>query len=188
VLVSGQHALNVVIRPAAPGDLPLLREWFPGGPPEKHAERLAAQQVGKAVYLVAWSRGRPVGHCLLKWEALTEKPLIAERLQKCSEVEDLFVHPDLRSQGIGSQLLRAAEEEAARRGYQRMGLDVGVDNPRARSLYERHGYEEAGFGEHRIGGTYVDENGCSRTWQETCIYLLKDLPRAAYLARSDEAE
>ena len=186
--MSGQHALEVVIRPAAPGDLPLLHERFPDGPPEKHAERLAAQQARKAVYLVAWSCDQPVGHCLLKWEALTEKPLIAERLQKCSEIEDLFVHPDLRSQGIGLQLLRAAEQEAAHRGYERMGLGVSIDNPRAKSLYDRHGYRDAGFGEHRIGGTYVDEKGCSRTWQETCIYLLKDLPRAAPLTGSDEAE
>ena len=186
--MSGRHNLSIVIRPAAPGDLPLLHQWFPDGPPEKHAERFAAQQEGKAVYLLAWSRGRPVGHCLLKWEALTEKPLIAERLEKCSEIEDLFVHPDLRSQGIGLQLLRAAEQEAARRGYQRMGLGVATDNPRARSLYERDGYRDSGFGEHRIGGTYVDEKGCSRTWQETCIYFLKDLPRAGALAGSDEAE
>ena len=186
--MSGRHNLSIVIRPAAPGDLPLLHQWFPDGPPEKQAERFAAQQEGKAVYLLAWSRGRPVGHCLLKWEALTEKPLIAERLEKCSEIEDLFVHPDLRCQGIGLQLLRAAEQEAARRGYQRMGLGVATDNPRARSLYERDGYRDAGFGEHRIGGTYVDEKGCSRTWQETCIYFLKDLPRAGSLAGSDEAE
>lgn len=42
--------------------------------------------------------------------------------------------------GVGRMLLHAAEEEALRRGRQRMRLEVRQDNERARNLYERNGY------------------------------------------------
>jgi ribosomal-protein-alanine N-acetyltransferase len=43
-------------------------------------------------------------------------------------------------QGVGSQLVAAAEALAGRHGCRRMRLEVRADNARARSLYERAGY------------------------------------------------
>jgi ribosomal protein S18 acetylase RimI-like enzyme len=55
-------------------------------------------------------------------------------------VDGLCVDRDWRSNGIGSLLLAALYEEAARRGYHSIRLDVVDANWRARALYERQGF------------------------------------------------
>ena len=55
-------------------------------------------------------------------------------------MDGLFVRADSRGRGIGSALLQAVVAEAARRGYREVRLDVVDSNPRARALYERHGF------------------------------------------------
>ena len=56
----------------------------------------------------------------------------------------LGVHPALRSCGIGTFLVRSAEQRIAARGLTRAELGVEEDNPRARALYERLGYRPYG--------------------------------------------
>jgi len=56
----------------------------------------------------------------------------------------LDVSPLLQRRGIGTALVGAVEDEAARRGMRRVWLDVGVENPDARRLYERLGYAVEG--------------------------------------------
>jgi ribosomal protein S18 acetylase RimI-like enzyme len=55
-------------------------------------------------------------------------------------IENLYVEPDARSQGIGSQLLEAAEADLADAGVSAVTLDVLAANDRARSFYRDHGY------------------------------------------------
>lgn len=45
-----------------------------------------------------------------------------------------------RGQGVGATLLRAAEDEARRRGTQAILLEVGTRNSAAQSLYLRAGF------------------------------------------------
>jgi ribosomal protein S18 acetylase RimI-like enzyme len=52
----------------------------------------------------------------------------------------LAVHPALRSCGIGTILIEAAEQRIRARGLYRAELGVEEINPRARALYERLGY------------------------------------------------
>jgi ribosomal protein S18 acetylase RimI-like enzyme len=52
----------------------------------------------------------------------------------------LTVHGAVQSCGIGTLLIGAAEQRIRGRGLNRAELDVEVDNPRARTLYERLGY------------------------------------------------
>jgi GNAT superfamily N-acetyltransferase len=55
-------------------------------------------------------------------------------------LDELYVTPGLRGQGIGSLLLEAAETETRRRGGELLEINVdGVDHD-ARRFYERHGY------------------------------------------------
>ena len=96
-------------------------------------------------------------------------------MERCAHVSDLFVVPRCWSRGIGTGLMDTLEALAARQGYIQVGLSVAVDNTRARSLYARRGYVDAGFEERRVRWTYVDGHGEDRMREETLIYLLKQL-------------
>jgi [ribosomal protein S18]-alanine N-acetyltransferase len=48
-------------------------------------------------------------------------------------------------QGTGTALLSALVDEAGRRGYTEVVLEVREDNPRARRLYLRNGFTEIGI-------------------------------------------
>ena len=169
-----EDALTLAIRPLAAEDLPLLEQFPSGGLREKHRERLARQEAGEAVYLVAWDAGLPVGHLLLKWGGAGAEPM-ASRLRDCPAVEDFTVRPEYRSQGVGSHLLDTAEGLARGRGFERIGLSVGVENTRARALYERRGYADAGLGEHTVRWPYIDREGQRRWGEEHCVFLVKSL-------------
>ena len=52
----------------------------------------------------------------------------------------LAVLPALQSRGLGTLLIRAAEQRIRNRGLRRAELAVEESNPRARALYERLGY------------------------------------------------
>ncbi|MGE5574285.1 MAG: GNAT family N-acetyltransferase [Bacillota bacterium] len=55
-------------------------------------------------------------------------------------IEHVAVLPAWRGQGIGTQLIAAAEAQAASIGLARCSLDVEMSNTDARRLYERLGY------------------------------------------------
>lgn len=57
-----------------------------------------------------------------------------------AEIDEFFVLPELRSTGIGAQLLAAAERDMAARGLRRLQLQLGVENHRGRGFYCRHGF------------------------------------------------
>jgi ribosomal protein S18 acetylase RimI-like enzyme len=63
-----------------------------------------------------------------------------------AEIDEVFVSREARSAGIGSLLVSCAERDLAGRGMVRLQLQLGVDNPRARLFYERHGFRRrAGY-------------------------------------------
>src|SRR5580700_8358036 len=55
-----------------------------------------------------------------------------------AEIDELFVSHDMRSAGVGSQLVSQAERSLRERGLVRLQLQLGIDNERARRFYERH--------------------------------------------------
>ena len=167
-------SVPVQIRPLSEDEVGFL-EQCSRRPPGMHRDRLARQQEGKVVYLVAWHEGRPVGHVLLEWAGTASEPM-ASHLKRCPELSDLFVVPEYLSRGIGAQLMEAVESLVRRQGYSQVGLGVAIDNPRARSLYERRGYGDSGLGEYSIRWTLLDEDGQERRMEEVCVYLVKPLP------------
>jgi GNAT superfamily N-acetyltransferase len=169
-------SILVEIRPITETEPALLEKRFPQGGTAKHAERFLRQQKEEVVYLIAWHRGQPVGHALLKWSGAQDIRVTWQLRVACPDVEDLFVHEELRSQGIGSQLLRFAERLAWERGYTHIGLSVGATtNEPALRLYGHLGYQDSHFGEYTERGEYLDERGQHHSWGEICIYLIKDL-------------
>ncbi|MBE2166403.1 GNAT family N-acetyltransferase [Acinetobacter oleivorans] len=55
----------------------------------------------------------------------------------------LCVDENMRSKGVGRLLLQEAEQQAKRRGCDRMELHSGVQRPLAHQFYLREGYIEA---------------------------------------------
>jgi ribosomal protein S18 acetylase RimI-like enzyme len=56
-------------------------------------------------------------------------------------VDELFIVPEQRGRGFGTQALRIAEEHCRREEISALHLEVERENPRARALYERSGYK-----------------------------------------------
>jgi GNAT superfamily N-acetyltransferase len=58
-----------------------------------------------------------------------------------AEIDELFVAQSLRSAGIGSSLLAAAERDLRALGAVRLQLQLNVNNKRGRKFYVRKGFE-----------------------------------------------
>jgi GNAT superfamily N-acetyltransferase len=57
-----------------------------------------------------------------------------------AEVDEFFVLPQARGQGVGSELLATAEEVLRRRGCVRVQLQLALSNEAARRFYLDRGY------------------------------------------------
>ena len=107
---------------------------------------LARLHQGDGFYLVAWERNEPLAHAHL---ALTDPP----------ELQDVEVRPEYRRRGIASALTAHAEGEARTRGFDRLRLDVSVDNAPAQALYRQRGYVDAGVAPKRVKRTIEIRTG-----------------------------
>jgi ribosomal protein S18 acetylase RimI-like enzyme len=145
----------IAVRPLTDAELPLADGRLP-------LHRLG--QKGERTYLVAWESGDPIGHAHIAWKGRGDIP----------EIQDAFVLPDRRGEGIGSALTAAAEREAAARGHRQIGLTVSLANVGARRLYERLGYADSGEAPHRVSGTIV-LRGRPVDVDDTLLWLVKRL-------------
>jgi len=87
-----------------------------------------------AVILLAFTPERPVGValCFRGFSTFAARPLL--------NIHDLAVLPEFRGRGIGRSLLESVEARAREIGCCKLTLEVGKDNERARSLYQRFGF------------------------------------------------
>jgi ribosomal-protein-alanine acetyltransferase len=107
-----------------------------------------------ASLLVASRADDPIGYAAL----------LLRRGAHSARLYSIAIHPQGAGQGIGSQLLRAAEHEARRRGATRMHLEVRADNSAAVRFYVKSGYRATG----RRPGYYEDG--------ETALLFARELP------------
>jgi GNAT superfamily N-acetyltransferase len=164
------------ITPCRAVDVPLLDRCIGSmGATSFHARRFERQERGMSTYLLAWLDGRPVGHTELRWGGCDDAAVRAAR-PGCPEINALTVWPEpLRSRGIGTALVRAAEELARERGRTAVGLGVADDNPRAAALYARLGYLPLAAYVGRW--SYEDHDGLTHECVEQLTFLVKDLVR-----------
>jgi ribosomal protein S18 acetylase RimI-like enzyme len=102
---------------------------------ESVAEQLRRAETGEVDYVVVIvPNGEPVG---MGGVDFTRHPGAGTLYQ-------LAVRPSWQSCGIGTLLVRLLEQRTRRRGLATAELSVELDNPRARALYERLGYEAYG--------------------------------------------
>ncbi|MDD1771455.1 MAG: GNAT family N-acetyltransferase [Methanomassiliicoccales archaeon] len=84
----------------------------------------------RAVFLIAWSAGSPVGCGAFK--TLNEN---------IAEVKRVFVKEAFRRNGLARQIMQDLERRAVAYGYKSIFLESGERQPEALSLYESLGYE-----------------------------------------------
>ncbi len=122
-------------RRSAPSSVSSLRPALPqtvAASYERLLETVAAQP---HLVLVAECDGRRAGFALL----LNDLPDDVTGMPQAF-LAYMAVEPSLRRRGIGAALLRAAEDEAKRRGLPYMAFMVTDENAAARALYEGAGY------------------------------------------------
>lgn len=132
-----QLEVQLVIRHVRQDDLSRL-EWHGLISPYRellHRAYLRAE-AGEVAYLVADLKGFPVGQ--------VQVDLTKRQDQNIAVIWALRVLPALQNLGIGTRLMRAAGKLIQERGYAFAELGVAKDNPQARRLYERLGYQVVG--------------------------------------------
>ena len=82
------------------------------------------------VFVVAYADGTAVGCGGLRERDATE-----------AEVKRMFVLPGHRGAGVSVGILRHLERFGTERGYARLVLETGTEQPDAVRFYEREGYE-----------------------------------------------
>jgi GNAT superfamily N-acetyltransferase len=85
---------------------------------------------------IAEREGAPAGYLLAVYV------FSLEHLGLTAEIDEFFVLPAQRGQGVGGELLRIAELEFARVGCTNVALQLARSNDSARAYYRRHAYRE----------------------------------------------
>jgi GNAT superfamily N-acetyltransferase len=135
----------VTVRPAASADIPQLlalvrRYWEYEHIPGFEALRvelllkrlIATPHLGAA--WVAEAEGRLAGYLI------AVMVLSLEHGGLMGEIDEFFVLPEARAQGVGARLLEAAEAALAARGCVRLQLQLATGNAIGRDFYEHRGY------------------------------------------------
>jgi len=131
--------MNTPIRPAEPSDCPALARLIGqlgySVSETEAAERLAAMEADGCLVLAAELNGKVIG-CLT-----TSVMRVLHRPAPVGRISMMVVDEDLRSRGIGAELVRAAEEALAARGCYMVEVTSNVRRAEAHRFYERLGYE-----------------------------------------------
>jgi len=135
------------IQAASNADLPELsrlyvayRVFYGEAADEKRAEAFISERVTRSLgqYFLAWNEGSTersaIGfmHLMPSTNTLAMRPIWL--------VEDLYVDLSARGLGIGSALLRYAEDFARSTGAERLTLSTAHDNVAAQKIYQKLGY------------------------------------------------
>ncbi|MFJ8622789.1 GNAT family N-acetyltransferase [Kitasatospora sp. NPDC093550] len=157
-------ALSVTVRDLRHEDLPDCA-WSGSATHLRSVGReLVRAAAGEVDYLaVCTPTGRPVAIGGIDYRAS----------DGAGTVWQLAVHPALQSCGLGTLLIRSAEQRIRERGLTRSELAVEEDNPRARALYERLGYSAYG----REPDAWDEEapDGSIRRYETMCVLMRREL-------------
>jgi GNAT superfamily N-acetyltransferase len=167
-----------VVRRLRREDLAAFQAGMPAWNAHEYADRLAFQERKLAVQLVAWVEDDPVGKAMVVFPGHAEWSESAFR-ETCPEIRDLEVREAWARRGIGTALVRAAEDEIRAAGFGRVGLGTGLEPSYApaRAMYERLGYRVA-HGPFVSAARLEGDDGRALPVAGVCVYLVKTLPAA----------
>ncbi|NBP30465.1 MAG: GNAT family N-acetyltransferase, partial [Flavobacteriia bacterium] len=79
---------------------------------------------------------------LILWlKSILLNPILNKKEIDGIYIQNISVSAAARGEGIGSKLLNALENDAKQKNINALWLDVALDNPNAKRLYERMGFE-----------------------------------------------
>lgn len=144
---AGSPASPVIVHPAGPRDIPALADLIAilfGMEPDFPVDRdrqlrgltLLVEDTDRSMVLAARSGSRVVGMVTVQLVVSTATGGWSGLL------EDMIIHPDWRSRGIGASLVAEAEAWIADRGATRMQLLADRDNQAGLGFWEHQGYGE----------------------------------------------
>jgi GNAT superfamily N-acetyltransferase len=120
--------------------LPLLRgycDFYSSSPPDDRLSAMAQALISapepEGMLLVAREGASPIGFAAVgwKWSSL--------RAARIAVMEDLFVTPESRGQGVADALITECAARARRHGAPVLSWQTAPDNHRAQAVYERVG-------------------------------------------------
>lgn len=103
------------------------------------AQGFVAEQAGRFVGTVAVRGPKPAGETYI-----SDPPPALYTTPGTAILSQLAVHPDCRGQGLGEQLMDAAETWAREQGFAQLALDTAEPAEALRRRYERRGYVTVG--------------------------------------------
>jgi ribosomal protein S18 acetylase RimI-like enzyme len=163
--------LPLTIRAMCAEDLQKL-EWYGQYRHFRHvfARSYHDQASGKRHLLIADFNGFPIGRLFV---LLRSRNLVVADGKHRAYLYSFAVLEMFQSMGIGSHLIRAAEQLLLERGFNTATLAVAKDNAGALRLYQRHHYRI--FGEDDGRWRYTDHRGNVRQVVEPA-WLLEKTP------------
>lgn len=154
----------VHVRDLTPADLPTCGWSGSATHLRQVARELVRAEAGEVDYLaVCTAAGLPVAIGGVDYRAAPGAGTLWQ----------LAVLPALQSCGLGSLLIRSAEDRIRTRGLRRAELGVEDDNPRARALYERLGYRA--FDRQPDAWDEEAPDGSIRRYETMCTLMRKEL-------------
>jgi len=138
----------VDIRPATSADLPALLAMYAVFEPDgshlsiEEAERLFRRMQSYPNYTVyaVWEGEKIIGTF-----ALLIMDNLAHNGAPSAVVEDVVVHADYRSQGVGKQMMEFAMQQCWQAGCYKLALSSNRMRERAHHFYEELGFEKHGY-------------------------------------------
>ncbi|MFH1278981.1 MAG: GNAT family N-acetyltransferase [Candidatus Eisenbacteria bacterium] len=94
----------------------------------------AFADAGRGLFLIARDAGEGVGFAYLA------RNWTLEHGGPCAWLEEMYVLPERRSEGVGKRLLEAVLGAAREAGCRAVDLEVDEEHARAERLYERRGF------------------------------------------------
>jgi GNAT superfamily N-acetyltransferase len=163
---------ELTIRQIEKSDLDKMDSTFKSEFGRSHADDLHDQSLSNISFFVAWLKGNPVGHALVRWLDPREET-VRKDYPDCPEIYRVKVLKEFRDQGIATAIIKRCENEALKRECWLIGLGTDPNISPEDNLYKQSGYEPSTVD--RYIDTYKtrSEDGTVTTIRKEAQFLIK---------------
>ena len=162
------------IRQVEAADIPLLEQRVKVALGRTFTQELLEQNQGIHSVFIAIENNEILGWSFIRWLGPRD-PKAAELFPEAPEIYRLEVREELRSKGIGRQIISVLENAALANAYSAVSLGVAHDNARAYALYKELGYQDTPLDAYYDEYAYPLPGGGVGHASDLCRYLVKRL-------------